>query len=143
MTKRNRPHSGKKHKGIELPEDRHLFMLRIFSCRDYIDEDAENVSMNTQSGDGQTRNAAAQAIIEITDRLAAAEEEATLLKKRLKETRSLTKVMTVMPHTACWVLGATYGHWTVTSLIRRGWVSTQGLLGIRVIPEVYCHEATQ
>jgi len=97
------------HKEIGLPEDVHLFMLRLFTCRDYDDEDAENVSMNTQSGDGQTRKVAAQAIIGLTDRLAAAEEEAALLRKRLKETRSLTKVMTVMPHAACWVLGATHG----------------------------------
>lgn len=54
--------------------------------------DAENVSMNSQAGDSQARKAAAQAVIELTDRLAAAEEEAAALRRKLKNTRSLTKV---------------------------------------------------
>ena len=50
------------------------------------------MSMITHSQDGQARKAAAQAVIEITDRLAAAEEEAATLRRALKDARSLTKV---------------------------------------------------
>lgn len=62
------------------------------ACREDDDGNAENVSMNSQAGDGQARRAAAQAVIELTDRLAAAEEEAAALRKHLKHTRNLTKV---------------------------------------------------
>ena len=62
------------------------------ACREDDDGDAENVSVNSQAGDGQARRAAAQAVIELTERLAAAEEEAAALRKRLKNTRNLTKV---------------------------------------------------
>ena len=48
--------------------------------------------MNGQAGDTKARKAAAQAVIELTDRLAAAEEEAAALRRHLKNTRSLTKV---------------------------------------------------
>ena len=70
-------------------------MLLISVCcpsRDDAYEDAENMSMITYSEDGHARKAAAQAVIEITDRLAAAEEEAAALRRALKDARSLTKV---------------------------------------------------
>ncbi|CAL5228511.1 g11661 [Coccomyxa viridis] len=56
------------------------------------DGDAENVNVNCQASEGQARKVAAQAVIELTDRLAAAEEEAAALRRHLKHTRSLTKV---------------------------------------------------
>ncbi len=56
--------------------------------------------MNSQASEGQARKAAAQAVIELTDRLAAAEEEAAALRRHLKHTRSLTKVLNIEAHFA-------------------------------------------
>ncbi len=61
-------------------------------CSDYDDEDAENGNENLEALSGQGRKAAAQAVTELTGRLAAAEEEAAVLRRRLRERRSLTKV---------------------------------------------------
>ena len=61
-------------------------------CSDYDDENSEIGSENLEAGSGQGRKAAAQAVTELTGRLAAAEEEAAALRRRLRETRSLTKV---------------------------------------------------
>ena len=61
-------------------------------CSDHDDENFETGSENLEAGSGQGRKAAAQAVIELTGRLVAAEEEAAALRQRLGETRSLTKV---------------------------------------------------
>ncbi|KAK9902101.1 hypothetical protein WJX75_004452 [Coccomyxa subellipsoidea] len=62
------------------------------ACRDEVDEEEPNLGPLEAGAGVQARKVAAQAVIELTDRLTRAEQENSALRQRLHETRRLSKV---------------------------------------------------
>jgi hypothetical protein len=60
-------------------------------------ENAAEKGLQDAAVDAQARRVAAQAVIELTDRLANAEQENAALRQRLREARKLSKVWQKMP----------------------------------------------